>query len=130
MPDAMHAKHVIVITDDLRPYPLIDWSIPETQVDQVVCVDSIGDPKGIVSGTTKITRDPVGLAMAMEAVRVIRASGLLKDGFSFQTGAGGASLAAAKFLKDVMLKENIHGLSLIHISWPLFASFRFAPWPY
>ena len=28
MPDAMHAKHVIVITDDLRPYPLIDWSIP------------------------------------------------------------------------------------------------------
>ena len=27
------------------------------------------------------------------------ASGLLKDGFSFQTGAGGASLAAAKFLK-------------------------------
>ena len=109
MPDAMHAKHVIVITDDLRPYPLIDWSIPETQVDQVVCVDSIGDPKGIVSGTTKITRDPVGLAMAMEAVRVIRASGLLKDGFSFQTGAGGASLAAAKFLKDVMLKENIHG---------------------
>lgn len=109
MPDAMHAKHVIVITDDLRPYPLIDWSIPETQVDQVVVVDSIGDPKGIVSGTTKITRDPVGLAMAMDAVRVIRASGLLQDGFSFQTGAGGASLAAAKFLKDVMLKENIHG---------------------
>lgn len=109
VPDAMHAKHVIVITDDLHPYPLIDWSIPETQVDQVVVVDSIGDPKGIVSGTTKITRDPVGLAMANEAVRVIRASGLLKDGFSFQTGAGGASLAAAKFLKDVMLKENIHG---------------------
>ena len=75
----------------------------------MVVVDSIGDPKGIVSGTTKITRDPVGLAMAMDAVRVIRASGLLQDGFSFQTGAGGASLAAAKFLKDVMLKENIHG---------------------
>ncbi len=109
VPDAMHAKHVVVITDDLQPYPLIGWSIPETQVDQVVVVDSIGDPKGIVSGTTKITRDPVGLAMAMEAVRVIRASGLLKDGFSFQTGAGGASLAAAKFLKDVMLKENIRG---------------------
>jgi citrate lyase subunit alpha/citrate CoA-transferase len=75
----------------------------------VVVVDSIGDPKGIVSGTTKITRDPVGLLMAQTAVDVIKASGLLKEGFSFQTGAGGASLAAAKYLKDVMLKEKIRG---------------------
>lgn len=109
MPDAKNAKHVVVITDDLCPYPLTDWSIEETDVDQVVVVDSIGDPHGIVSGTTKITRDPVGLIMAQTAVKVIQASGLLKDGFSFQTGAGGASLAAAKYLKDIMLKEKIHG---------------------
>ena len=109
IPDAKYARYVVVITDELKPYPLIDWSIPETDVDAVVTVDSIGDPNGIVSGTTKITRDPVGLSMAMTAVDVIRASGLLKDGFSFQTGAGGASLAAAKFLKDVMLQERIHG---------------------
>lgn len=44
--------------------------------------------------------------MAMTAVDVIKASGLLKEGFSFQTGAGGASLAAAKYLKDVMLAEK------------------------
>lgn len=109
MPDARHAKYTVVITDELLNYPLIDWSIPETDVDAVVVVDSIGNPKGIVSGTTKITRDPVGLSMAMTAVDVIKASGLLKDGFSFQTGAGGASLAAAKYLKDVMLAEGIHG---------------------
>lgn len=109
MPDARHAKYTVVITDELVNYPLIDWSIPETDVDAVVVVDSIGNPKGIVSGTTKITRDPVGLSMAMTAVDVIKASGLLKDGFSFQTGAGGASLAAAKYLKDVMLTEGIHG---------------------
>ena len=109
IPDAKHAKYVVAITDELHPYPLSNWSIPETDVDAVVTVDSIGDPKGIVSGTTKITRDPVGLSMAMTAVDVIRASGLLKEGFSFQTGAGGASLAAAKFLKDVMLKEKIRG---------------------
>lgn len=72
-------------------------------------MESIGDPNGIVSGTTKITRDPVGLLMAMTAVDVIKASGLLKEGFSFQTGAGGASLAAAKYLKDVMLAEKIRG---------------------
>ena len=109
IPDAHYAKHVVAITDGLVPYPLTGWSIPETDVDQVVVVDSIGDPRGIVSGTTKITRDPVGLCMAMDAVRVIEASGLLKDGFSFQTGAGGASLAAAKFLKDIMLRDHIHG---------------------
>ena len=107
--DAMYAKKVVVITDNLVDYPLRDWSISESYVDYVVQVDAIGDPKGIVSGTTKITRDPVGLVMASHAAKVIEASGLLKDGFSFQTGAGGASLAAAKFLKDIMLEKNIKG---------------------
>lgn len=108
-PDAMYAKKVVVITDNLVPYPLTDASIPEIYVDYVVPVDAIGDPHGIVSGTTKITRDPVGLVMAETAARVIRHSGLLKDGFSFQTGAGGATLAAAKFLKEIMLREKIRG---------------------
>ena len=108
-PDAMYARNVVVITDNLVPYPLQGWSIPEIYVNTVVRVDAIGNPQGIVSGTTKITRDPVGLVMAERAVEVIRHSGLLQDGFSFQTGAGGASLAAAKFLMDVMVRENIHG---------------------
>ena len=107
--DAMFAKKVIVITDNLMPYPLQDWSISEDWVDYVVTVDAIGNPKGIVSGTTQITRDPVGLVMAAHAAKVIEHSGLLKDGFSFQTGAGGASLAAAKFLKDIMLEKKIQG---------------------
>lgn len=89
----MNAKKVVVITDNLVEYPLVDFSIPEVYVDYVVAVDQIGDPAGIVSGTTKITRDPVGLKMASYAAKVIDASGLLKDGFSFQTGAGGATLA-------------------------------------
>ncbi len=108
-PDAMYAKTVIVITDNLVDYPLQGWSIPEIYVDYVVQVDAIGNPQGIVSGTTKITRDPVGLIMAETAVKVIQHSGLLTGGLSFQTGAGGASLAAAKFLMDVMVKEQIRG---------------------
>ncbi len=107
--DAMYAKKVVVITDNLVPYPLADFSISEEYVDYVVTVDAIGNPKGIVSGTTQITRDPVGLVMASYAARTIENSGLLKDGFSFQTGAGGASLAAAKFLKDIMLRDGIQG---------------------
>jgi len=107
--DAQYARKVIVITDELAAYPLLDWSIDETHVDHVVVVDAIGDPKGIVSGTTRITRDPVGLVMAWQAAQVISHSGLLRDGFSFQTGAGGASLATASYLKEIMLKENIRG---------------------
>ena len=109
MPDAACADHVIVVTDNLMPYPLQDFSIPETNVDFVVEVDCIGDPAGIVSSTTKITRDPVGLRIAGYAAQSILHSGLLKDGFSFQTGAGGASLAAAMYLKDIMLKQKIQG---------------------
>ena len=107
--DAMYAKKVVIITDNLVPYPMQDFSISEDYVDFVVKVDAIGNPKGIVSGTTQITRDPVGLVMAGHAAQVIKASGLLKDGFSFQTGAGGASLAAAKFLKEIMLRDGIQG---------------------
>ena len=107
--DAMNADKVVVITDNLVPHPLVDFSISEIYVDYVVEVDQIGNPAGIVSGTTKITRDPVGLKMADYAAKVIEASGLLKDGFSFQTGAGGATLATAKYVQDIMLAKGIKG---------------------
>ena len=107
--DAMYAKKVVVITDGLVDGTLPEISISGEYVDYVVEVEAIGDPKGIVSGTTQITRDPVGLVMASLAAKVIDASGLLKDGFAFQTGAGGASLAAAKYLKEIMLAKNIRG---------------------
>ena len=70
IPDATYAKQVIVLTDTILPYPLPDWSISENLVDYVVQVEAIGDPKGILSGTTRITRDPVGLVMADTAARV------------------------------------------------------------
>lgn len=107
--DAEHAKKVLAVTDNLVPHPLAEYSIPEWQVDAVVEMDAIGDPKGIVSGTTQVTRDPIGLLMAQQATKAIVASGLLKDGFSFQTGAGGASLATAAFLHEKMLEDGIKG---------------------
>ena len=106
--DAQFAKKTVVITDGLCER-LEEPSIDGKYVDFVVSVDEIGDPRGIVSGTTTITRDPVGLIMARDAADVIKYSGLLRDGFSFQTGAARASLAAAKFLMEIMLEEKIHG---------------------
>lgn len=109
MPDALHADIVVAVTDNLVDYPLAPISIPGTLVDYIVKLDAIGDPQGIVSGTTRITRDPVGLKIAATAAEVIAASGLLKDGFSFQTGAGGASLAVAHFLRRKMEQAGICG---------------------
>lgn len=107
--DAMYADKTVVITDNLIEGILEEPSISGENVDYVVAVEKIGEPSGIVSGTTKITKDPVGLVIADYAAKAIEASGLLKDGFSFQTGAGGASLAAAKYLKDIMMEKNIKG---------------------
>ncbi|MEG0377957.1 MAG: citrate lyase subunit alpha, partial [Eubacterium sp.] len=107
--DARYAKKVVAITDHLVPYPLEDTSIDEGYVDAVVCVDKIGDASKIVSGTTKITKDPVGLRIAYLAAQVIKHSGYLKNGFSFQTGAGGASLAVAKYVEEMMEADSIKG---------------------
>ncbi|MFX0548422.1 citrate lyase subunit alpha [Hathewaya histolytica] len=107
--DAEFADTVVAITDNLVPYPACPIQITQSLVDYVLKVDSIGDPAGIVSGTTQVTKDPVGLKIAKMASEVMVASGLVKDGMSFQTGAGGISLAVAAELKDYMKKEEIVG---------------------
>ena len=107
--DAQYARCVVAVTDNLVPFPACPISIPGGNVDFVVEVDSIGDAAGIVSGSTRITRDPVGLVIARNAARAIQASGLLKDGFSFQTGAGGTSLAVASFVRKMMHEGRIKG---------------------
>ena len=108
-PDAMYAGKTVVITDQLEPYPLTCRSISEVYVDYVVKVDAIGDPAGIVSGTTRMPRDPIALMIADLAGKAIAASGLLKDGFSFQTGAGGASLATAHCVHRIIKEKGIRG---------------------
>ena len=107
--DAMCADKVVVITDHLEPYPLNHFSISEQYVDYVVTVEQIGDSNGIIAGITRLTRDPIALEIAKMSVRVIESSGLLRDGFSFQTGGGGATLAVAKYLRESMLERNVRG---------------------
>jgi len=109
IPDAMYADKVVAVTDNLVDYPACPIEISQEYVDYIVKVDEIGDPKGIVSGTTRITKDPVGLKIAKLAAQLIDESGLLKDGFSFQTGAGGTSLAVAAYVKEIMKRKNIKG---------------------
>lgn len=107
--DVRHARHVVAVTDHLVPHPASPAQITQDFVDHVVEVDSIGDAAGIVSGTTRATSDPVGLEIARTAAQVIEASGLLKAGLSFQTGAGGISLAVAAALRELMVARGITG---------------------
>ena len=109
MMDARYARNVVAVTDNLVPYPLTPISIPQTQVDYVVKIDSIGSPEGIVSTTTRITTDPIRLKIAKLSAQLIEASGLLKDGVSLQTGAGGISLAVTDFVSKMMRKKGIVG---------------------
>ena len=107
--DAEYADQTIAITDNLVPYPACPIQISQSFIDYVLQIDSIGDPKGIVSGTTRITKDPVALIIAKRAAEVMKASGLVKEGMSFQTGAGGTSLAVAAELKEIMQRDDVVG---------------------
>lgn len=105
--DAAYADKVVLITDNLVGYPNIPASIPQTQVDYVVEVPFIGDEKGIMSGATRVTKNPRELLIAEYTAKVIEESGYFKEGFSIQSGSGGASLAVARFLRDKMIEKNI-----------------------
>ncbi len=110
MIDARYARHVVAVTDNLVPYPLSPRiSIPEYLVHQVLVIDSLGDPAKIASGTVRYTRDPLQLSIAESAFKLIRASGLLAPGCSFQAGAGGVSLAVSSFVHQYMKEQGIKG---------------------
>jgi citrate lyase subunit alpha/citrate CoA-transferase len=105
--DSIHADKVIVVTDHLVPFPCTPWQIQGNNVDYVVEVDSIGDPSKIVSGTTRITRSPDRLLIAEYVARFIRDAGILRDGFSFQAGAGGIALAFVERLRGMMIEAGV-----------------------
>jgi len=107
--DAQYADCVVAVTDNLMPYPISPISIPGCYVDFVVQTESIGDPAGIVSGTTRVTRDPLRLLIARHASGLIEASPYFKNGISFQTGAGGIPLAVTAFMKDAMKRRGVRG---------------------
>jgi citrate lyase subunit alpha/citrate CoA-transferase len=106
--DLQYAKKVVLVTDHIVDnLDLIE--IDGGYVDYILKVDSIGDKAGIVSGTTQVTKDPVGLKIANLASNLIEELDLLKDGFSFQTGAGGVSLAVADNVSKKMREKEIKG---------------------
>jgi len=105
--DSRYADKVIVVTDNMVPFPCVPWQIQGNYVDFTVEVEKLGDPEKIISGSTRITRSPDRLYMAELTARFCEATGILREGFSFQTGAGGTSLAVGEFFKKIMKEKGI-----------------------
>ena len=107
LPDARYAAHVVVITDDLVAYPNMPMSISAADVESVVVVDSVGDSSKISAGAIRDSKNPRDILLAKQAAKVVINSGYFKDGFSIQTGTGGASLAVVKYIREQMLQRGI-----------------------
>lgn len=105
--DSEYADKVIVVTDNLVPFPCVPWQIQGNNVDYVVTIDSLGDSSKIVSGTTEITKSPDRILIAEYIAEFMDAAGIIKDEFSFQAGAGGTSLAFIPFIKEKMKRKNV-----------------------
>ncbi len=105
--DSQYAHNVIVVTDNLVPFPCIPWQIQGNNVDIVVEMEQIGIPEKIVSGTTQITKSPDRLFIAELTAQFCDAAGIIKDGFSFQAGAGGTALSIGVYFGEIMREKGI-----------------------
>ncbi len=105
--DSQYADRVIVVTDNLIEFPCIPWQIQGNNVDFVTTMDAIGDASKIVSGTTQITKSPDRMRIAEMTAHFVREAGIMENGFSFQGGAGGTSLAFAIYLMEMMREAGV-----------------------
>lgn len=105
--DAEYAKCVVLLTEEWADYPNYPASIAQDRVDLIVQVDEVGDPAKITAGAIRLSSNPRELLIARMAADVIEHSGYFKDGFSLQTGTGGASLAVTRFLEEKMRRHDI-----------------------
>ena len=78
-----------------------------TKVDYVCVVDAIGIPEKIATGAAKPTTDQRKLMMAEYCTQVVVNTPYFKEGFSYQTGVGGASIASTISLTKIMEERGI-----------------------
>ncbi|MDT3249642.1 citrate lyase subunit alpha [Serratia sp. root2] len=105
--DAEAAGTVVLLTESIVPYPHHPASLAQDRVDLIVQLERVGDADKIGADATRMTSNPRELLIARRAAEVIAGSGYFTEGFSLQTGTGGASLAVTRFLEDKMRARGI-----------------------
>lgn len=93
------------VTED--ELPLVD--IPGKFVDGILHFDNPGAATGIKSGATVPSKSPATKKIANLVVGCIEAVGLLQNGVSIQSGAGGHSLAAVADIGHRMRQKGVKG---------------------
>lgn len=97
--------------------PVSDPSGVNSQPEWLVNLgNDVLDNQGISGGTTdiraiesRLEKDPIAQTITDNVMRVINASGVIKDGINFQAGAGTVSLATIYKLATVLEKRGIRG---------------------
>lgn len=107
--DAAYARHTVVCAHRITNAPLRHEDIPAHQVDGVVRFDTPGEVGGIASDTTLPAQTPQARQIGARVAQVIAAAGLMRDGLSLQTGAGGYSLAAVPLIGAAMTQAGVRG---------------------
>ncbi|VXD14388.1 Citrate lyase alpha chain [Marinoscillum sp. 108] len=105
--DSQYANKVIVVTDNLVPFPCVPWHIQGNYVDHVVQLEQVGIPEKIVSGTTAITKSPDRLFLAELTSKFCDQVGIIRDGFSFQAGAGGTALSIGIYFAEMLKAKGM-----------------------
>ncbi|NIY47731.1 citrate lyase subunit alpha [Cedecea colo] len=105
--DAHFARKVVLLTEELVPFPNMPASLIQDEVDYIVKVDTVGDPTKISVGAARVTSNPRELMIARAAAEVIEHSGYFRNGFSMQTGSGAAATACTRFMEEKMERNGV-----------------------
>lgn len=107
--DAEHAKKTVVLAHEIVDHPLDLVDIPAQFVDALVRFNFPGDIEGIASDTTIPSTTQRAATIGKLVAEVVSAAGLLKDGLSLQSGAGGYSLASVPILGRRISEQQLSG---------------------
>jgi len=121
--DAEYAEYVCLLAGTISDTVVMPTPVSMEQVDFVVKVDDPGLASGIGSGTldmNKARSNPFNAQVADNVTRVIKAAGVVKDGFGFQVGSG-AGLLILENIRQMLKEEkicanfSIGGVTSLHV---------------
>lgn len=107
--DAAYARATVVIADEICLEPLALVDIAGGQVDAVVHFPEPGSPDGISSGSTVPLDTDSARKIGLLSTEIIAAAGLLRQGMSLQSGAGGYSLGAVPIIGAELARRHMRG---------------------
>ncbi|HUV29732.1 MAG TPA: citrate lyase subunit alpha [Acidobacteriota bacterium] len=121
--DAEYARYVCLLAGTVSDKLIMPTPLSMEQVDFVVKVDDPGLSSGIGSGTLDVEKaksNPFNARVAENITRVIKAAGVVRDGFAFQVGSGAGLLILENIrnmLKETKIRANfsIGGVTSLHV---------------